>query len=506
MSARALPQFGPITRISVGLIAMLISLVLVADIALGVVPGRTQVEHQVRQRVAENLAFQLTSLLQAGDEVTIGKTLQQVLHRDPEIRSISVRRKDGQTVIRRGDADNLNPMAGTERSTLNRLRVPILAAQGPWGEVEVRFADNEPTTLRAWLSQPAAQLLAVLAFGGFGLCYLYLRRVMQYLDPSATVPDRVRNAFDTLTEGVVILDRSSRIVLANKSFRSLHPDPEAELNGRPIGSLDWLAPDDEGGGDAQAPWARTLGSAVTVDAVPFSVLRPDGAPNRLLVTSSPITDGKGQARGCMVTFNDITPVHRANEELRSALSELEQSRGRVETQNQELRTLASRDPMTGCLNRRAFFDAAEHAFEAATRGHGEVCCIMADIDHFKQFNDLHGHAVGDQVIVAVARLLLAGSRPQDIVCRYGGEEFCIVLPGASVDDATEIAERLRRSIEEHAQSAVRGASVLPVTASFGVSTRALGVRSLPELIDHADQALYRAKQTGRRRVTVYQRA
>ena len=116
------------------------------------------------------------------------------------------------------------------------------------------------------------QLLTVLAFGGFLLAYAYLRRAMQFLNPSASVPDRVRKAFDTLTEGVVILDQQARIVLANAAFRRLHPQANNDLNGQHIDGLAWL-----GAGrnpNEPAPWARTLQSAATVNSEPSPCLKP----------------------------------------------------------------------------------------------------------------------------------------------------------------------------------------------------------------------------------------
>jgi len=505
MSTQVGIRIGPITRVSLGLMALLISLVLVADFVLGVVPNRGQAERHTRQRVAENLAIQITGLLESGEETMVGKTIQQVLSRDPDIRAISVRRNDGSTVLKRGDVDKTGAAAVGTASTANQLRVPILSGPQLWGEIEVRFAANDPATLKAWLAQPSVQMLAVLGIGGFALCYAYLRRAMQYLDPSASVPDRVRKGFDTLTEGIVILDQQGRIVLANQAFRRLHPQASGELNGQHIDTLAWLSAGRQASSDEPAPWAKTLQSSVTVDAEPLNLPQPEGPATQLLVTSAPIADAKGRARGCMITFDDVTAVHRANDELRSTLAELQDSRQQIEQQNRELSRLATRDSLTGCFNRRAFFELAQNAFDAASRGNAAVCCIMADIDHFKQFNDLYGHAVGDQVIRAVARGLSAGLRQQDIMCRYGGEEFCIVLPGATPEEALAAAERLRVDIETHAREAIRGTDVMTITASFGVSTRAMGSRSLEELIEQADQALYRSKQTGRNRATAFQR-
>ena len=131
--------------------------------------------------------------------------------------------------------------------------------------------------------------------------------------------------------------------------------------------------------------------------------------------------------------------------------------------------------------------------------------MISDIDHFKSFNDSYGHAVGDQVIQVVARTLGAGIRPDDLLCRYGGEEFCLLLPGLAPAEALAVAERLRAAIEAEAQRAIRGTEVRRITSSFGVATLLSGARSLEELIDQADQALYRSKEAGRNRVTLHER-
>ena len=131
---------------------------------------------------------------------------------------------------------------------------------------------------------------------------------------------------------------------------------------------------------------------------------------------------------------------------------------------------------------------------------------MVDIDHFKKFNDNYGHAVGDQVIQVVARSLSAGLRQGDILARYGGEEFCIVLPGAAPHDALAVAERMRAEIESNARSAIRGTEVTTIAVSLGVASLSVAARSIEGLIDQADQALYKSKQTGRNRVTLWERA
>jgi diguanylate cyclase (GGDEF)-like protein len=173
----------------------------------------------------------------------------------------------------------------------------------------------------------------------------------------------------------------------------------------------------------------------------------------------------------------------------------------VERQNGELVRLAMRDPLTGVLNRRALFEQFDARWRDAAAAVGPLGCIMVDIDRFKSFNDRYGHAVGDEVIKAVARELGAALRLNDVLGRYGGEEFCIVLSGLDDDTAARVAERMRRALEAKAGGSVRTVTNLSVTASFGVASWRPGMALTPaQLVDRADQALVAAKQAGRNRV------
>lgn len=186
-----------------------------------------------------------------------------------------------------------------------------------------------------------------------------------------------------------------------------------------------------------------------------------------------------------------------NDALVRSVANLEVAQAEILQKNGELERLASRDPLTGCLNRRAFYAAFEQAFgESREQGH-ELCCLMVDIDHFKRVNDQYGHAIGDQAIQAVASCLSAGLRLTDTVGRYGGEEFCLMFPRTRLAEASDLAERVRIRIAIEAGSRVRMTSGLTLTVSIGVSTSALGARTPLELIDQADKALYAAKEAGR---------
>jgi diguanylate cyclase (GGDEF)-like protein len=197
-------------------------------------------------------------------------------------------------------------------------------------------------------------------------------------------------------------------------------------------------------------------------------------------------------------------LQRANQQLtdiNSALmrtvADLQAAQAEILRQNGELERLASRDPLTGCLNRRAFFALFEKAFAESREQGIDLCCVMVDIDHFKRVNDHFGHAVGDQAIQAVAHCLVSGLRLTDVVGRYGGEEFCLMFPRTSLAEASDLAERLRVRIGTEAGARVRMAASLVLTVSIGVSAITFGARTPLELIDQADKALYAAKEGGR---------
>jgi diguanylate cyclase (GGDEF)-like protein len=186
-----------------------------------------------------------------------------------------------------------------------------------------------------------------------------------------------------------------------------------------------------------------------------------------------------------------------NGALMRTVANLEAAQAEILRQNGELERLASRDPLTGCLNRRAFYALFEKAFGESREQGSELCCLMVDIDHFKRVNDQFGHAVGDQAIQAVANCLQTGLRLADTVGRYGGEEFCLMFPRTTLAEATDLAERLRIRVGVEAGSRMRIVNGLTFTVSIGVSTIVFGARTPLELIDQADKALYAAKEGGR---------
>lgn len=169
---------------------------------------------------------------------------------------------------------------------------------------------------------------------------------------------------------------------------------------------------------------------------------------------------------------------------------------KTQTINQELDYLASKDPLTNCYNRRVLFKRYNETFEAEQTP-TNYSVILADIDSFKLINDSYGHSTGDVVLQGVAKILQANSKEFDTVARFGGEEFCILLPNATTLEAKNIAELMRKDIESTAFD------TLAVTCSFGVASFQSGVDCDLTLIERADIALYQSKYDGKNRVTVW---
>ena len=496
---RRLFRSGPIVRLSLGLVSLLICLLLILDLSIGLVPDRYDDAVRIRQRICESLAIQVTALLQSGEGGALRKTLADVLERDKELLSVATRRADGQLLAVAGDHNTHWSLPDNAPSSVTQVRVPLMSDGLPWGDVEVAFRPVSPQSAVDWLSDPMVRALALVSVIGFAVVYLYLRRALQYLDPGSVVPQRVRAAFDTLSEGVLVLDSEARVVLANRAFQGLHPEAAKDLTGRPATKIGWLM----AGLDSEPerlPWNEVARSGRAVREEPLEITQEEGKVSRLLLNASPITDVGGRVRGCMLSLSDVSVLHRINDQLLETLQALDESNEQIRQQNEELTKLATRDPLTGCLNRRAFFDKVKIVLETARESGMPVSCIMSDIDHFKGFNDKHGHAVGDQVLQVVSRSLTQGVRNEDLLCRYGGEEFCIVLPGLNLSKGAEVAERLRASIESMAGSSLRTTERLKVTSSFGVSQLEAGSLDEADLINRADQALYEAKRQGRNRV------
>jgi diguanylate cyclase (GGDEF)-like protein/PAS domain S-box-containing protein len=216
---------------------------------------------------------------------------------------------------------------------------------------------------------------------------------------------------------------------------------------------------------------------------------------------SPLRGPNGKIYGIVGLGRDITDRKHAEETVRQANENLQTHINEIEKLQKKLREQAIRDPLTKLFNRRYLQETLEREISRAKREKQHVSLIIMDIDHFKNVNDKYGHAAGDEMLRAISDLLKKNIRQEDIPCRYGGEEFLLVLPGASTKIAKIRANKLREEInalqvEHHGQN-------IDVTISLGIATFPVHGSTGEKTLLRADQALYRAKQDGRNRVLVF---
>ncbi|MHB1421188.1 MAG: GGDEF domain-containing protein [Bacillota bacterium] len=193
-------------------------------------------------------------------------------------------------------------------------------------------------------------------------------------------------------------------------------------------------------------------------------------------------------------------LQEAYQRLSSSHEQLQAYTEIIQELNLEMERLAVTDELTDLYNYRYFQLCLEKVLQQCKTG--SMALLMLDIDHFKEVNDEFGHQSGNKVLVEISRLIREKVRDQDVVVRYGGEEFAIILPGIDHDAAMMVAGRIREAVQNTCIVAESGVKV-KVTVSLGVALYPEGANTQNDLISHADTALYRAKENGRNRVCVY---
>ena len=198
---------------------------------------------------------------------------------------------------------------------------------------------------------------------------------------------------------------------------------------------------------------------------------------------------------------DITERKRNEQFLQDTYQKLHDHTHEIEMLHDELRQQSLHDPLTGLYNRRYLDEKLEEEIARCDRENTQMSIVLMDIDHFKLINDTYGHKVGDQFLAAVSRLMKNNIRPFDIACRYGGEEFLLVLVGTTMQEAARRAEDLRQKatwlVIPHA------VGDLTISISFGVANYPIHGKDADDLINKADQALYYSKHSGRNLVTIW---
>ena len=308
-----------------------------------------------------------------------------------------------------------------------------------------------------------------LSFSIAGLAFTWALLRYNLLD---ILPIARHVLIEKMSDGVIVVDAQNRLVDINPAAEQLLGLSNKSRIGEAVENV-------------FSTWPDNLDIVQAFyDVRETQAVVPIGKPPRSYVDLkiSPLYDGHQRFLGRLVVWRDITLLKKAQADLQEQ---------------------AIRDALTGLYNRRYLDDTLERELARALRERQPVSFVMLDIDHFKGINDTFGHKEGDAVLQKLATLLLSHTRVDDIVCRYGGEEFLIALPNVNAEIAFQVAERWRRSFL--GLTMPLAPVEIKFTLSGGISEFPIDGDTKEELISTADKALYRAKQAGRNRVVIWQK-
>lgn len=457
-----IPRLSATARIALSLVGVSSSLMMLAAL-FGLIPDRKPIVLEERTRLCRLLTVNFSTVAQLADESAVERSFEQIVQTNDEIKSLALRRVDGDLIVEIGPHEENWTLKIGDQSNDSEMIIPVLADGEVWGTLEVRFSPIYPNGVLGIVSRPEFVLTTFMSFVNLAFFYFYLRIVLRQLNPSKVVPTRVRDALDSLAEGLLILDGDNRIVLANRAFEKLIRKSADVLIGKSIDEIEFVMRDE--GPEPNTPWKEAADTNCQVLGRLLSFGDDEARESTFSVSAAPIRDEQGESRGLLISFEDVSALENKNRELGKMVDHLHASSEQIKTQNRKLEHLATRDPLTDCFNRRSFFERFESAWGQAIDQRTQISAIMVDIDHFKSINDNHGHSVGDLVLQRVAACLRETVGEQNFVCRYGGEEFVILLGKHDLAMAADVAERLRVAIEQLEFENVS------ITASLGVACK-----------------------------------
>ncbi len=308
--------------------------------------------------------------------------------------------------------------------------------------------------------------------------------------------NRLNAVMEALPIGVSVVGPSADLIQTNRAFQQIWGGtaPISALNRFEFYRAWWTHSDRRIMPDEWAS-SRAIQHGETVVDQELQIERFDGQRAHVLNSAVPIRDERGRVQGCAVAVMDISARVQAEDDLRRMNAQLEARLQEIQVLQEQLREQAIRDPLTGLFNRRYMQETFEMALAHAKRLGQPIGVLLMDVDHFKHLNDRHGHKAGDLMLEALGRLLRGTSRQMDIACRYGGEEFVLLLPDATLAMARQRAESWRAAFE--AECLNYGGATLQATLSVGVAAFPDHGQTVDELLRTADAALYRAKSAGR---------
>lgn len=317
---------------------------------------------------------------------------------------------------------------------------------------------------------------ALIAFGVFGLRIFDLVPIARY------------TVLEHIPEMVFVMDARDRVLDANTVAQKMLGKPLNEIIGKdPL--------------DVFRHWPQVVNRFLTTAGTREEIQIPGDPPRILEMTVFELYNKFRVLNGRVIVAHDITEHKWLENDLQYAYDSLKIQLAEIEELRAKLQEQAIRDPLTNVYNRRYMAEFLDQEIARASRDHSSLTVVIMDMDHFKNFNDSYGHRCGDMVLQAFAKFLVDHTRRSDVVCRYGGEEFVILMPDATMQDSYERVDAWRQDFSETAIDY----ETMKFSATFSA-----GLATFPEhgstgdaILQAADKALYRSKNNGRNCVTQF---
>ena len=310
-------------RITLGLTSILLSVLSLAAL-LGLIPDRQAEVRVSRRKLSETIALTGSDYISRGEFNRAERMLTELVDRNKDLLSAGIRLESGQLLTRVGTHEGAWGDFDGEKSTDSHVIVPVYAKSQRWGQIELAYSPIEASGLQARLMGPWMLLVyfvSGLSFLGF---LFFMWRILKHLDPSKVVPRRVRNALDTLAEGLLVVDKRNRIVLANDEFcRWMSAEPESMV-GRAADDFEWS--DQESGEElAVCPWQNVIDQQSAGVHETISLVDASGDRRFLNINASQVMGHNGEFRGALISLDDVTQLEQTRHELKEAVQTAEKA-------------------------------------------------------------------------------------------------------------------------------------------------------------------------------------